>query len=233
MRIRVVQAGAIPDFPAGAAGVHLFDIGILSHHISPGDGLLVYVPNDDFSQCRCIAACEVIATDTIELRATLDVRQVDHEVVPASRARWRWKQNPYLCPDKNRVRAYGLIDILAKAFNDHAWHERKLQDAVREVSKMELSNPTLLPVICQVYLFGPATLGTKIGKSVDVAKRKKELERDVGEQLEVLHQFSSDDYSRAEFILHLKYSSLRREGEGFDLTPRDISEIQSIKSMNF
>lgn len=233
MRIRVLQPSVLPDFSEGSTGVHLMFVGTLSSHIATGDGLLVYIPNDDYSECRCIAACEIVSVDDAERRVTLDIRKADDVICPPSRVRWRWRTDPYLCPDKKRARIYGLVEIFAKSFNDRTWLDRELKDASRSVFNVDLTRPTLLPQVGEVYLFGSASHGTKIGKSVDVEKRKKKVELDVGEKLEILHRFSSNDYSRAEFILHQKYAELRLKGEWFDLTSREISEIRSIISMNF
>lgn len=233
VRIRVVQPSVFPDFSEGLTGLHLMFVGTLSFHVAVGDGLLVYIPNDDYSECRCIAACEIVAVDEAERRVTLDIREANEVIYPPSRVRWRWRQDPYLCPDKKRARDYGLVGIFARSFDDPTWHDRELKDAARSVFEVDLTRPTLLPQIGEVYLFGSTSHGTKIGKSVDVEKRKKEVENDIGESLKILHRFSSNDYSRAEFTLHTKYSHLRRKGEWFDLTSHDIAEIQSISSMTF
>jgi hypothetical protein len=233
MRIRVVNLGAVPGFDPKQTGLDLIHIGDLSHYVNAQDGLLIYVPNEDFSQCRFLSAWEVVATHPEEGRITVDMRPVDKIVSPPSRVRHFWRSDPYMPPNKSRVREYRLVEIFAEAFADEGWLHRKLQDGVPGVFRPDLSRPTLRPQSGEVYLFSSVTRGTKIGKSTDVQERRKQIQRDIGEPVEVIHRISSNDYTRAEVTLHKRYWHLNIEFEWFNLSPKDIAEIKSITEMNF
>ena len=89
-----------------------------------------------------------------------------------------------------------------------------------------------MPIAGFVYVFQSSDL-YKIGKSTDTSIRKKQVERDVGEHLHEVHRFVSNDYTRAEAILHQKYAPKRVRGEWFDLSEGDLQEILAIAEMNF
>ena len=89
-----------------------------------------------------------------------------------------------------------------------------------------------MPVVGFVYLFKSSDL-YKIGKSIDTLNRKRQVERDVREDLREVHRFESNDYTRAEAILHQRYAAKRVRGEWFDLSETDLAEILKISEMNF
>lgn len=232
MRTRVIQAQALPDLAEASTGISLYHVGKLSHFIDPGDGLLIYRANSDFSQCQCIRACEVTATDTEQGTAVLDSRIIDVTVTPDRRARHYWRDRPFLCLDVKKVIKYELPAIFAAAFADNSWSDRELDDAVNFVFRPDLNRPTLTPTQGSIYLLKGPTLH-KIGKSIYVAQRKKDIEKRVGEKLELLHTITSNDYTRAEVTLHQRYAHLRRRGEWFKLGPSEVSEVLQINEMNF
>jgi hypothetical protein len=68
----------------------------------------------------------------------------------------------------------------------------------------------------------------------DTAKRKKRIEKDKKMNLELVHEFPSNDYERAEATLHLDFAHCRRKRtEFFDLLPEEVLRIQSISQLNF
>jgi hypothetical protein len=109
---------------------------------------------------------------------------------------------------------------------------RKLDDAVNFVFRPDLTRPTLSPQSGDIYLLKGSTL-YKIGKSIQTDKRKKRLEKQVSEKLELLHTIKSNDYTRAEVTLHQRYEHLHRHGEWFELGPAEVAEILQIGEMNF
>jgi len=232
MRVRVIQADALPNLAEVQDGIALTHVGKLSHFIDPGDGLLLYRANSDYSECRCIRACEVTATDTEQGTAVLDARLIDVIVTPDRHARHYWRDRPFLCLDVKKVIKYQLPAIFAAAFADSSWLDRELDDAVNFVFRPDLNRPTLTPKQGSIYLLKGSALH-KIGKSIHAVQRKKDIEKQVGEKLELLHTISSNDYTRAEVTLHQKYAHLRRRGEWFDLGPSEVSEILQINEMNF
>ena len=214
-------------------GIHQFSIGVLADHICSGDGVVLYTPNVDFSQCAVFAVAEVVDVDSKEDFCLLDVRNHSSLIHPDSRARHKWSKNPYLCLDRKKVLKYGLVDLFVQAFNDSTWAERPIQDLSGRWAKFDLSKRTLLPTRGFVYLFRSSD-AYKIGMAKDTAKRKKRIERDKKLNLELIHKFSSNDYQRAEATLHVQFANCRRgRSEFFDLTPTEIERILAITQMDF
>ena len=232
MRIFAIHADRVPGIGGMPTGMHRIPVGVLAYHVESEDGLFVYDGNEDFSVCRAVALCEVVSSDPETGWTTVDVRPYEGCIEPPSTVRWRWRDDPYLCLDASRVRHYDLLDTFAVVFGDRSWTTRTLRDRVRSAIHHDLSKPTLSPVEGFVYLLRSSTLH-KIGKALDVEERKKRIEREIGESLELIHFFPSNDNGRAEAELHLKYSGSRKYGEWFDLSPADVSEISRIQEINY
>ena len=131
------------------------------------------------------------------------------------------------------VLKYELIDLFVEAFNDKSWTKRPIQDLSKRYAKFDLSKRTLLPTWGYVYLLKSSD-AYKIGMSKDTAQRKKRIERDEKLNLELIHEFPSNDYERAEATLHLDFAHCRRKRtEFFDLIPSEVERIQAISSMDF
>lgn len=232
MRVRVLQAGFFPDLSEAPIGISRVQVGKLSHFIDPGDAMLVYHPNADFSECRCIRACEVTSSDPEQGTIIVDTRVINAVVKPDRHARHYWRDRPFLCPDVKKTIKYRLLSIFEEAFEDTSWSDRKLDDAVNFVFQPDLTRPTLTPQQGDIYLLKGSML-YKIGKSIHTEKRKKRIEKQVGEQLELLHTITSNDYTRAEVTLHKRYEHCHRHGEWFKLGPDEVIEILQIREMNF
>lgn len=232
MRIRVVPPSSLVGIDLKESGIQLLLVGDFAHHLASGDGVIVYIPNDDHSICHSKAICEVVSTNPNTGEVSFDVRLFEQNIRPSSHARHRWKSNPYLCLDKKKVLEYGLLDLFVQAFDDSSWKTRKLEDAVNFVFRPDLEIPTLHPTDGFVYLFKSRDL-YKIGKAINVDKRKKKVEHDVSEELVLIHQIASNDYTRAESILHKRFAHLRKWGEWFDLSAEDIQEMCSITEMKY
>jgi hypothetical protein len=194
--------------------------------------MLIYHPDTDFSECRCIRACEVTANDLDQGTIIVDTRIIDVVVKPDRHARHYWRDRPHLCLDVKKIIKYQLLSIFEEAFKDTSWADRKLDDAVNFVFRPDLTRPTLSPQSGDIYLLKGSTL-YKIGKSIQTDKRKKRLEKQVSEKLELLHTIKSNDYTRAEVTLHQRYEHLHRHGEWFELGPAEVAEILQIGEMNF
>lgn len=232
MRVWVVQASASSELATVADGIGLVRLGVPSYHLRPGDVLLVYQPDNDFSSCRCRRACDVVSTSPDEGLVTVDARTVDVHVAPDRHARHFWRDRPYLCLNKEKVIKYGLISIFAQVFENSDWDNAILEDAVGFVFRPDLSVPTLQPTAGYVYLLrGPVLF--KIGKTVETARRRREIERDEAETLQLVHEISTNDHTRAEALLHRRYAALRRRGEWFELSEHEVAEITAISEMNF
>ena len=233
MRIRVTPKEVFPGIETAFNGTHEFSIGVLADHLDIGDGVVLYSPNHDFSECAVFAVAEVISVQPELDTCTLDVRLSSGIIKPDSNAKHKWQKNPYLCPDKSKVQKYKLIDLFVQAFNDKSWAERPIQDLSNRYAKFDLSKRTLLPTRGYVYLFKFNDC-FKIGMSTTTSRRQKEIERKKKVELELLHEISSNDYQRAEASLHAEFAHCRRgKAELFDLTPEEVQQILAIKQMDF
>ena len=233
MRIRVTPKEVFPGIETAFNGTHEFSIGVLADHLDIGDGVVLYSPNHDFSECAVFAVAEVISVQPELDTCTLDVRLSSGIIKPDSNAKHKWQKNPYLCPDKSKVQKYKLIDFFVQAFNDKSWAERPIQDLSNRYAKFDLSKRTLLPTRGYVYLFKFNDC-FKIGMSTTTSRRQKEIERKKKVELELLHEISSNDYQRAEASLHAEFAHCRRgKAELFDLTPEEVQQILAIKQMDF
>jgi hypothetical protein len=233
MRIRATPKEVFLGIESKTDGIHQFSIGVLADHICPGDGVVLYTPNDDYSQCIVFAVAEVVDVNSKEDSCSLDVRNYSNLIHPDSRARNKWRKNPYLCPDKEKVLKYGLVDFFVEAFNDCTWAERPIHDLSGRFAKFDLSKRTLLPACGFVYLLRSSD-EYKIGRSIDTAKRKKRIEKDKKMDLELIYEFPSNDYERAEATLHLEFAHCRRgRTEFFDLSVAEVDQILNISQMDF
>lgn len=233
MRIRVTPKEVFPGIEISPNGIHEFSIGVLADHLNTGDGVVLYSPNHDFSECTVFAVAEVISVQPELDACTLDVRLISSLIKPDSNAKHKWQKNPYLCPDKSKVQKYKFMDLFVRAFNDKSWAERPIQDLSMRYAKFDLSKRTLLPTRGYVYLFKFNDC-FKIGMSTATSRRQKEIEWKKKVELELLHEISSNDYQRAEATLHAEFAHCRRgKAELFDLTPEEVQQILAIKQMNF
>jgi hypothetical protein len=232
VRIFVSPPSILLDADVSQSGLQLVSVGNFSYILRSGDGILVYKPNDDYSECTVYAVCEVVSTYPDVGRTSLDIRPLMGIVRPDSHARHRWRNSPYLCPDIHKVKKYGLLDFFNSAFGSDAWSTDRLEDRKGDVFRPDLSVPTLVPVEGIVYLMRGSHLH-KIGKTVNLTQRKKRIERDVQESVEVVHSISSNDITRAELSLHKKYKEQRRWGEWFDLSDEQVSEICTVNRIDY
>jgi len=233
MRIRVTPKEVFPGIENASNRIQEFSIGVLADHLNTGDGVVLYVPNNDHSECSVFAVAEVVEVDPIRDTCLLDVRRFSNVINPSGNASWRWRDNRYLCLDKPKIEKYKLIDFFVRAFNDDSWRKRPLEDESQRYAKFDLSKRTLLPTLGYVYLF-KSTDAYKIGMAKNPVARKKRIEGKKKIDLQFIHEFSSNDYERAEATLHLEFAHCRRgKSEFFDLTPDEVDRIQSISSMDF
>ena len=93
MRIRVTPLGIFPGIEASPAGIHEFSIGALADYLNAGDGVVIYIPNDDFSECAVFAVAEVVAVDQVRDTCSLDVRHHSSIIQPDKAARYKWRDN--------------------------------------------------------------------------------------------------------------------------------------------
>lgn len=228
MKIRAINSGVVPWCNGLDVGVSVLSVGDFAHYVEHGDGLMIYTTDDDHVTCHFSHVCLIIAAEPSTGVVVIDSRRVQIAFNPDRHARHKWRKNPYLPPDKAKVMKYGFRDLFATAFEDAALATTDLEDCVRFVFRPDLSIPTLNPEEGFVYLFRGPDLH-KIGKTTDLERRQKDLERQHGVALELLHSFRSKDYTRAEGLLLAKYRlKLRKGAEWFDLNQGDVEFICSV-----
>lgn len=231
MRVCAVHASVMPGVESLTNGMVQFQLGDLAHYVESEDGLFVYLPNDDFSECTSIALCEVVSTDPESGLCTLDIRRSVKSICPDKAARHWWRDRPFLFPVAKKTKKYGIIEAFAEAFNDRSWLERQLQDSVNWVFRPDLSKPTLNVTPGFVYVLKSLT-EYKIGKAKDIEARKKQIEKQIGQNLELVHSISTNDYTRTEAELHIRYANFRTHGEWFNLSTVELTELLAIKNVN-
>lgn len=68
----------------------------------------------------------------------------------------------------------------------------------------------------------------KIGISIDVKRRMKELQRKSPLEIKLIRAWRGHDYEYAESSLHYLFKNRRIRGEWFRLTPHDLLDIFNI-----
>lgn len=86
-----------------------------------------------------------------------------------------------------------------------------------------------------VYLMR-ADCGYKIGRSIDPDVRRSAKERDIGQEVELLHTIKAPHVASAEKYLHYRYRDLRidmpnGEQEWFNLSKREFDYIKSLSTI--
>jgi hypothetical protein len=77
-----------------------------------------------------------------------------------------------------------------------------------------------------VYLIGPSNGTYKIGKTIDLASRVKQLTLPHG--ADVLHTIQCENFDWLEKYLHKAFHHCRVKGEWFSLTPLEVEIVKNI-----
>ena len=120
----------------------------------------------------------------------------------------------------------------AQAFNDDTFLTARIDSGFILRKEVNKDIESIIPEQGFVYLMYDGELW-KIGKALNIESRKKQLERQVGKKLELLHSIKSDDYSRAEAEMHFRYRHCRIRGEWFDLKPQELEAIYGVKTLEW
>lgn len=214
-------SGDFLDDSSGPEPYAYKDLGALAHHLWIGDAVLRSHWDFDDRFASIDAVGGVTSADPTTEFASIDWRPASFTITPGPNGRRHWATKPHFILSAKRVRAYEFPERLARAFDDDAWLHHRISDAY------PVRNPTgeRLPSLERregfVYLM--ASEGEyKIGKAVDIERRRKRLELELQRDIEVLHAIHCDDYSQAEWDLHKRFADKRTHGEWFDLDPDDI-----------
>ena len=233
MRLWVIDSGrsrlAIPpgDGPAKIVG------GDLVHWVEPRDVLALYSTVDNFLSCVVHDALLVKNSDTNFGILEVERRASTLEVIPSGPvARSYWRRRVELCLDVNKVKSYGFVEWIRHVFPELDLQEKSIRDGKSWAVRFDPTKPRRDDENGYVYLIkGESTY--KIGKSKDPRRRTSEVRRDVVEEVELLHYFPSNWYSRAEWELHQRFKSKSAYREWFDLADEDVAHIRSIHEMNY
>lgn len=71
----------------------------------------------------------------------------------------------------------------------------------------------------------------KIGKSIDVTRRYKEIKTQMPHEMDEIHAIETDDPSGIEAYWHNRFKDKRLKGEWFKLTPEDIRAFKKRRYM--
>jgi hypothetical protein len=80
-----------------------------------------------------------------------------------------------------------------------------------------------------VYLVGAENGNYKIGKAKNVDERVNTFGVKLPIKTWLVHSFSSNDYSKAEAVLHEQFSEKRTHGEWFLLADEDVEYIKALQ----
>jgi hypothetical protein len=226
-----VDTERVPQLAPLASGIQSIWLGAPAAHLRPGDVLVCYSTTDEFMTCDVSTLSEIIDADEESGSTVFDCRTVANTIAPARRQAWRWKKFAFMPLVPSRVTAYAIPQMLAEAFEDPTWPLRQYPDNTRRAIYPDLSKPTIQPETGSVYLM-KSPEWYKIGKSLNVEKRRRTLSREHGVELRLIHSFLSSDYSRAELTLLNRYKSKKKQGEMFFLDESDVFEIRAIRNFD-
>ena len=201
-------------------------LGALAHHLWVGDAVIHALWDFDELSARISAIGRVDAADPASGTARIDWRVADFAITPGPNGRRHWAIKPYFILDAKRARAYELPRRFAAAFDDDTWLTYRISDDYTTRNATGERLPSLEKREGFVYLM-ESEGEYKIGKAVDIERRRKRLVLELGREIEVLHSITSDDYSQTEWDLHQRFADKRTHGEWFALDPPDIAWIQS------
>jgi hypothetical protein len=151
-------------------------------------------------------------------------KEVSFEIKPGSQGFRHWRDKWIVHLEPSRVGAYDLKNRFANAFNDEKFLNTRVNSSYILRKNVDKDLESVIPEQGFVYLMFDGELW-KIGKALNIASRKKQLERQLDKPLELLHSIQSNDYSRAEAEMHHRYKHCRIRGEWFDLRANERANI--------
>lgn len=139
------------------------------------------------------------------------IREYDHEKDLEA-----MYQNPYLSKSaKKKIEAYydGTLEV---------WAQQQRQ-AEKEAKRRKGKDQGY------VYLILAENGLYKIGKARNVSSRMQPFSVHFPMKWDLVHSFQSENYSKAETILHEKFADKRDVGEWFKLSSEDVAHIVAIQ----
>ena len=226
-----VHSSAIEDWEPD--GVSTYEgVKKLAQGVRDDDGLLLFNWSSENRTASIKALGVVKQSDQTAGTVSVSWKEVNFDIHPGPQGFRHWRDKWIVRLVPTRVIAYGLKERFAEAFGDNTFLIARVDSGLflrREVSK---DIESIIPEQGYVYLMYDGELW-KIGKALNIESRKKQLERQVGKKLELLHSIKSDDYSRAEAEMHFRYKHCRIRGEWFNLSPQELKAIHEIKTLQW
>ena len=224
-----IGSSAIEDWePTGIS--EYTDVPKLAQGVRTGDGLLLFNWFSDTRTASIKALGHVLQSDQSTATVSISWKEVSFEIMPGPNGFHHWRAKWIVHLEPSRVDAYDLRNRFAAAFNDEKFLETRVNSSYILRKNVDKDLESIIPEQGFVYLMFDGELW-KIGKALNIASRKKQLERQLDKSLELLHSIQSDDYSRAEAEMHYRYRHCRKRGEWFDLSPGDSVDIKEINSI--
>lgn len=202
----------------------------LSQAVRAGDGVLLFSWNetDRIANIWAIGLVQTANADIKELSVCW--REATFAIRPGSAGFRHWRDKWILHLEPSRVKAYDLQQIFATAFNDPLLLDKRVDSTFILRKSISKDRESIIPEVGFVYLMFDGSI-FKIGKALDILSRKKQLERQLGKSLEILHAIYSTDYTRAEAEMHYRFASKRVFGEWFELDEKDVETIKLIQEL--
>ena len=206
----------------------LRNVGNLIHHVGVGDALIISRYDFERQAAQIIKIGEVTETDISSEELGFEVVSTDFLITPGPSGRRHW-QKPFFILNPERVLHYNILNRFADTFNNEAWNEVRVVDRSNNIKSGR--KPSLHIVEGYVYIWRWRD-EFKIGKALDVERRKKQVTKSTGRETVEIHRIFSTDYTRAEAELHQKFHEKRIRNdagvEWFALTPEDVEWLKSI-----
>ena len=202
----------------------------LAQGVRPGDGILLFEWDIDNQYAVIRALGHVQLADQSTASVSICWKEVDFCISPGSQGIRHWRDKWIMNLVPSRVTAYNLKQKFAEAFNDDNFLKIRVDDSYILRRNVDPDTASLIPQQGFVYVLFDGELW-KIGKALDISRRKKQIERQLGKDLELLHSIESTDYTRSEAEMHRRYKHCRVKGEWFALSSDELAEITMISHM--
>ena len=226
-----VHSSAIEDWETDGTSTYE-GVKKLAQGIRVDDGLLLFNWSSENRTASIRALGVVKQSDQSVGTVSVIWKEVNFEIRPGPQGFRHWRDRWIVRLVPTRVIAYGLKERFAQAFSDDTFLTARLDSGFILRKEVNKDIESIIPEQGFVYLMYDGELW-KIGKALNIESRKKQLERQVGKKLELLHSIKSDDYSRAEAEMHFRYRHCRIRGEWFDLKPQELEAIYGVKTLEW
>lgn len=226
-----VHSSAIEDWETDGISTYE-DVKKLAQGIRVDDGLLLFNWSSENRTASIKALGVVKQSDQSVGTVSVSWKEVNFDIHPGPQGFRHWRDKWIVRLEPTRVTAYGLKERFAQAFSDDTFLTARIDSGFILRKEVNKDIESIIPEQGFVYLMYDGELW-KIGKALNIESRKKQLERQVGKKLELLHSIKSDDYSRAEAEMHFRYRHCRIRGEWFDLKPQELEAVYGIKTLEW